>query len=198
MTALVPLTHRSAAFWDDVYAAPGASFEPIPLDEIRFLQDRAGAKLGQRAMDIGTGLGEWACQMAQVGLLVTGYDHSPVAIERARELHGAHGGTLGFELHDFDNDPIPPALGTGNIDLVSCRHSLHFLDQQRLIVDARRWLHPDGVLHVTTAVTEKIRREIGMPEERVRALAQGWREYDRYDLAPDGSITAVVLRGPWG
>ncbi|MCZ0978648.1 class I SAM-dependent methyltransferase [Streptomyces diastatochromogenes] len=192
------LAHRTAAFWNDVYATPGASFEPIPLDEIRFLQDRAGAKLGQRAMDIGTGLGEWACQMTQVGLLVTGYDHSSVAIERARELHGAHGGMLRFELHDFDNDPIPPNLGTGNIDLISCRHSLHFLDQQRFIVDAKRWLHPDGVMHVTTAVTEKIHREIGMPEERVRALAQGWREYDRYDLAPDGSITAVVLRGPWG
>ncbi|MCZ0981824.1 class I SAM-dependent methyltransferase [Streptomyces diastatochromogenes] len=165
---------------------------------MRFLQDRADAKTGQRAMDIGTGLGEWACQMAQVGLQVTGYDHSSVAIKRARELHGPHGGTLRFELHDFDNDPAPRNLGTGNIDLVSCRHSIHFLDLQRFIVDVRRWLHPDGVLHVTTAVTEKIRREIGLPEERVRALAQGWREYDRYDLAPDGSITAVVLRGPWG
>ncbi|XUM00264.1 class I SAM-dependent methyltransferase [Streptomyces venezuelae ATCC 10712] len=197
---LAPLQHRSAAFWDNIYTRPDTVFEPIPSSERRLLQDRAGAVLGQHAMDIGTGLGEWACQMAQIGLQVTGYDSSRVAVERARKLHAGHGGALRFEAHDFDADAIPSHLRTGSLDLVSCRHSLQFLEIPRFIADVRRWLRPDGVLHVTTAVTEKLRdgRKIGMPEEHVQALAQGWREHDRYDLDDHGEITVVILRGPYG
>ncbi|MFD3996091.1 class I SAM-dependent methyltransferase [Streptomyces sp. NPDC058583] len=198
--AVAPIQHRSAAFWDGIYAAPDTTFEPIPPDEIHRFQDRTGVAPGQVAVDIGTGLGEWASQMARLGLLVTGYDFSPVAIERARRLHGKDGAMLRFETHDFDADPIPGHLRTGTIDLVSCRHVLQFLEIPRFMDDARRWLRKDGVLHVTTVVTEKLRdgRHIGLHEEQVRALAQGWREFDRYDLDGRGETTAIVLRGPNG
>ncbi|NML55148.1 methyltransferase domain-containing protein [Streptomyces sp. R302] len=196
---LAPLQHRSAAFWDSIYEPHDTIYQPIPREERLLLQERAGAALGQRAIDVGTGLGEWACQMAQIGLNVTGYDCSPVAINRAHEFHREHGGKLHFEVHDFDADPIPPHLHTGSVDVVSCRHVLQFLELPRFIADVRRWLHRDGVLHVVTAVTEKTPGgNLGMPEEQIRALATGWREHDRYDLTSDSSSTVLVLRGPWG
>ncbi|MFB6839759.1 class I SAM-dependent methyltransferase [Streptomyces sp. NPDC056361] len=194
----VDIQPRAAAFWDRIYSAPNTIFEPIPPYEIYHFQDRTGAAPGQTAVDIGTGLGEWANQMAQLGMRVTGYDCSPVAINRARELHRK--AALDFVVHDFDLEPIPRSLRAGSVDVLSCRHSLHFLDVQRFLVDVRRWLRRDGVLHITTAVTDKMRdgRNVGMSEERVRALLYGWREHDRYDVASDGSITALVLRGPHG
>uniref|UniRef100_UPI003F49138B class I SAM-dependent methyltransferase n=1 Tax=Streptomyces sp. CA-141956 TaxID=3240051 RepID=UPI003F49138B len=181
-----------------MYAEPRATFAPIPRAEIGQFQDRVAAGAGKVVIDIGTGLGEWACRMSRLGLVVTGYDYSAVAIEKARRLHHNHG-PLTFEVHDFDADAIPGRLHLESVDVVSCRHVLQFLEVPRFIADARRWLRKDGVLHITTAVTEKLRdgRQIGLPEEQIRELARGWRECDRYDVDPDGETTAVVLRGPY-
>ncbi|MFE5296975.1 class I SAM-dependent methyltransferase [Streptomyces sp. NPDC056632] len=190
--------HRSATFWDDMYSAPDIRPAPIPRAEIGQFQDRVAASAGPAVIDVGTGLGEWACRMSKLGLTVTGYDYSPVAIESARRLHHNHG-PLTFEVHDFDADAIPRHLQRESVDVVSCRHVLHFLERPRFIADARRWLHKNGVLHITTAVAEKMRdgRHVGLREAEVRELARGWREYDRYDVDPHGEITAVVLRGPY-
>ncbi|MGW6393331.1 class I SAM-dependent methyltransferase [Streptomyces sp. NPDC055103] len=190
--------HRSAAFWDDMYAVPNTHFAPVPRAEVGAFQDRVAAGAGQEAVDIGTGLGEWACRMSRLGLSVTGYDYSPVAIERARQLHHNHG-PLAFEVHDFDADAIPSRLRPESVDIVSCRHVLQFLETPRFIADVRRWLRKDGVLHITTTVVEKMRDggPVGLHEEQVRELARGWSECDRYDVDPRGEITAVVLRGPY-
>ncbi|WP_406054176.1 class I SAM-dependent methyltransferase [Streptomyces sp. NBC_01077] len=193
----VPLKYRKSAFWDAVYSASDASFLPIDPGETFRFQDRTDAAPGQIAVDVGTGLGEWACQMSRLGLAVTAYDYSSVAIERARQLHAQHGAVT-YEVHDFDADPIPRPLQPGTVGIITCRHVLNFLEP-RFVADARRWLHKDGILHVTTAVTQRIRdgRGIGMPEEEVRELARGWREWERYDLDPHGEITVMLLRGPY-
>ncbi|MFB7868080.1 methyltransferase domain-containing protein [Streptomyces sp. NPDC056069] len=72
-------------------------------------------------IDVGSGLGEWACRMARLGLAATGYADSPVAVESARRLHHNHG-PLTFEVHDFDADAIPRRLHLESVDVVSCRH----------------------------------------------------------------------------
>lgn len=194
----VSLQYRTSEFWNTVYSAPDASFLPIDPGETFRFQDRTDAAPGQVAVDVGTGLGEWACQMSRLGLQVTAYDYSTVAINRARQLHADHSSAT-YEVHDFDADAIPRYLRRGTVDIITCRHVLNFLEP-RFVADARRWLHDDGILHVTTAVTERIRdgRRIGMAEEEVRELTRGWREWERYDLEGDGAITAVVLRGPYG
>ncbi|MFE5970291.1 class I SAM-dependent methyltransferase [Streptomyces sp. NPDC056463] len=190
--------HRSPAFWDTMYSAPNINFAPISRAEIGQFQDRVAVSAGQVAVDIGTGLGEWACRMSRLGLTVTGYDYSSVAVEMARRLHHNHG-PLDFEVHDFDADAIPTRLQPESVDVVSCRHVLQFLEMPRFIADARRWLRKDGVLHITTAVMEKMPdgRHVGLREAEVRELARGWSECHRYDVDPHGEITAVVLRGPY-
>ncbi|MGA5637747.1 class I SAM-dependent methyltransferase [Streptomyces cinereoruber] len=193
----VALQYRTSTFWDSVYAAPDTSFQPISAEErYRFL-DRTDAGAGQVAVDVGTGLGEWACQMSRLGLAVAAYDYSPIAIERASQLHKGHGDVT-YEVHDFDADPIPRRLRHGSVDIITCRHVINFLEP-RFLDDARRWLRPDGILHVTTAVTERIEgaQRIGMREEEVSELARGWREWERYDLGAHQEITVMVLRGPY-
>ncbi|MGW6565919.1 class I SAM-dependent methyltransferase [Streptomyces sp. NPDC054975] len=183
---------RSAALWDDLYAAPDVNFASIPRTEVGQFQDRVAAGAGQVVIDVGTGLGEWACRVSRLGLTVTGYDYSPVAIESARRLQHNHG-PLSFEIHDFDAGAIPRRLQRDSVEIVSCRHVLHFLEMPRFIADARRWLRKDGVLHVTTAVTEKMRdgRHVGLREEEVRELARGWRE------STGTTLTRTARSPPW-
>ncbi|WP_053641437.1 MULTISPECIES: class I SAM-dependent methyltransferase [unclassified Streptomyces] len=185
--------------WDLLYRQ-GALSQPISDGELFRFRDRTDAAPGQTVVDVGTGLGTLACRTAQLGLRVTGYDSSPAAIERAHQHHAEHS-TARFELHDFDADAIPPRLIPGSVDIVTCRHVLQFLDAPRFLTDVRRWLRRNGVLHVTTAVAEKLpagSKAHALPEAAVQGLAQGWASYDRYDLDPGGMVTAVTLRGPYG
>ncbi|MFC8895787.1 class I SAM-dependent methyltransferase [Streptomyces cinereoruber] len=196
---LAPTPVRALPDWDLFYRQ-GALSQPISEGELFRFRDRTDAAPGQTVVDVGTGLGVLACRVAQLGLHVTGYDSSPAAIERARRHHAEHS-TAKFELHDFDADAIPPRLAPGSIDLVTCRHVLQFLDTPRFLTDVRRWLSRTGVLHVTTAVTEKLpvgSKTHALPEATVQELARGWASCNRYDLDPAGMVTAVVLRGPYG
>ncbi|MFE4658867.1 class I SAM-dependent methyltransferase [Streptomyces hydrogenans] len=173
---------------------------PISEEEVRLFQSHSGAAPGQTAVDIGTGTGEWACEIARLGLAVTGYDSDDAAIEWARQVHEKHGARLHFARHDFTAGAIPGSLRPGSADIVSCRHAIHLMDVPRLMTDIRRWLRPDGVLHVTTVVTKEGSgdRTVGLPEGQVRSLAYGWREHHRYTVDPHQQIIAVVLRGPDG
>ncbi|MET9932879.1 MULTISPECIES: class I SAM-dependent methyltransferase [unclassified Streptomyces] len=185
--------------WDLLYQR-GAFNPSLSRRELFQLQDHADTTAGQVAVDVGTGLGTLAYMLARRGLHVTGYDASPTAIERARHLY-AERCTARYEVHDFNLDTIPRQLAPGGIDLIVCRHVLPFLDKPRFLTDVRRWLHRDGVLHVTTAVTEKLpagSKIHALPEAAVKELARGWGSCERYDLDPTGTVTALVLRGPYG
>ncbi|MFB7828395.1 class I SAM-dependent methyltransferase [Streptomyces hydrogenans] len=173
---------------------------PISEEEVRLFQSHSGAAPGQTAVDIGTGTGEWACEIARLGLAVTGYDSDDAAIEWARQVHEKHGARLHFARHDFTAGAIPGSLRPGSADIVSCRHAIHLMDVPRLMTDIRRWLRPDGVLHMTTVVTKEGSgdRTVGLPEDQVRSLVYGWREHHRYTVDPHQQIIAVVLRGPDG
>lgn len=153
---------------------------------------------GMRAVDAGCGQGDLAARMADWGLDVTGMDFSPFVIERARRLHGA-AKHLTFRVHDFNADSIRTFLHRGSVDIVVCRLSLPFLDRERFLVDVKRWLVPQGVLHITTAVHERTppkHRHRGLTQSEIEVLKQEWSSATRYDLENDGSITCLVLRGP--
>ncbi|MEK0097731.1 class I SAM-dependent methyltransferase [Streptomyces sp. A475] len=151
------------------------------------------------ALDAGCGTGEFAARMATWGLDVIGLDFSPYAVEAARrQLHAVDG--LRFFVHDFNADVIPRALLPRTVDVVVCRLSIAFFDRERFLGDVRRWLAPDGVLHITTAVSpprppgQSSHR--GLTEQNMQQIAGGFRTCTRYDLENDGSVTCLVLRGP--
>ncbi|MGW5732896.1 MULTISPECIES: class I SAM-dependent methyltransferase [Streptomyces] len=155
---------------------------------------------GMVALDAGCGRGEVAAHLGGLGLAVLGLDFAAAAIEEAQRDFTDHSG-VSFDLHDFNTAPMRPDIRPRSLDLIVCRLSLAFLDRERFLVDARRWLTPDGVLLVTTHVVERTPPDLrhrGLSEKAVDGLKTGWGKATRYDLTDNGSLTCVALRGPYG
>jgi SAM-dependent methyltransferase len=140
-----------------------------------------------------------AAHIATWGLMVLAYDFSAAAIEDARTSHQNLGDQLTFTRHDFNNDAIPPELVPGTVDIISCRHSFEFLDRARFITDARRWLAPSGVLHITTHRARRMpptATHQGLRDEEIEGLRKGWRYMTTYGLDGGDTLIGIVLRGP--
>lgn len=185
-------------YWDDCYAK-GTAFRPVTDEELGLFRAYVRPATGMTAIDVGCGRGDFAHTMATWGMRTTGYDFSPLVVREAG-VNFAHP-HLQYREHDFNAEPIPTDLAPGSLDIVVCRLSLAFLDKARFLTDVRRWLRPDGVLHVMTPVHEKQPDQAshrGIPEEVIVRLGDGWAKTARYDLCNDGCLTAIVLRGPQG
>ncbi|MFF4188074.1 class I SAM-dependent methyltransferase [Streptomyces sp. NPDC001691] len=205
---------RTARHWDLAYRH-GTVFEQVTDAEqqmfatfVRTIREAQDMRVGCRAVDIGCGTGEWTRALAAMGIDVRGFDFSAVALSKARKLSlGARSDRQpSYELWDVNTDPIPTSLVPGTIDIVTCRLSLSYLDVARFLTDVRRWLAPEGVLHVVTKVAEKqpeppemgpyVLPHRGLDERQLKALCQGWRSVDGYKLDPQGETTALVLQHP--
>lgn len=189
--------NRTPGYWDDAYEQ-GARFRTVSDFETKMLRAYVEPEPGMIVLDVGCGQGDYAAFLARSGLDVDAVDFSPVVLEEARARH-AEVENLRFHLHDFNVTQIPPWLQPGSVDVVVCRLSLAFLDRQRFLGDVRRWLKPDGVLHITTSVYERTaptRQHRGLHQSDIDRLADGWCRATRYDLEGDGSLTCLVLRGP--
>lgn len=205
---------RTAAHWDLAYRH-GAVFEPVTRSEaalfersVRTIREAKDMRVGCRAVDIGCGTGEWTRALAAMGTEVRGFDFSSVALSKARNLSlGTRAGQHPtYELWDVNSDPIPTFLAPGSIDIVTCRLSLSYLDMARFLTDVRRWLAPEGVLHVVTRVAEKLPEASetgehqaphrGLTQDQLSALRQRWRSLDHYRLDADGKTIALILQNP--
>ncbi|MET7814235.1 class I SAM-dependent methyltransferase [Streptomyces sp. NPDC005395] len=188
---------RTPEYWDHQYRA-GATGRPVNERERILFRAHTDPDPIWRAVDVGCGTGGMTAALWWMGVQITGYDFSKVAIDRAREA-AAHT-RANFVVHDFDAQAIPPELAPKTVDLIVCRHSLEFLDRARFLGDARRWLAPEGIVHITTNVEEKApedTRHRGLPDRVVQDLGEGgFRSRTRYDLDDDGSVTCLVLQGP--
>ncbi|MFF3159318.1 class I SAM-dependent methyltransferase [Streptomyces sp. NPDC057910] len=203
---------RTAEHWNLAYRH-GTVFEKVTPAErkmfetfVRTIREAKDMRVGCRAVDIGCGTGEWTRALAAMGTDVRGFDFSAVALSKARTMSlGARVGPT-YELWDVNTDPIPTFLAPGSIDIVTCRLSLSYLDMARFLTDVRRWLAPEGVLHVVTKVAEALpeaseTREHQLPhhgltKDQLSALRQRWHSVDGYKLDPDGKTIALVLQNP--
>lgn len=189
--------HRTPEFWDSLHESGYPIPDPSPVERHLFRAYTA-PESGMRVIDVGCGQGRMTAHLANWGLRVTGYDFSGVAIETARAAYARYGDSLGFHLHDFDADAIPPELEPGSVDLVVCRLSLEFLDQARFLTDVRRWLKPGGILHVTSHLTDEPLPgdavHHGLSDRQIEAIGVGWRHKTSYRVAGCGSPLALVLR----
>lgn len=191
--------HHTPEYWNTQYAK-GATFRQVSPFEASMFRAYVDPTPGMVAIDVGCGPGDMAARMATWGLDVIGVDFSPLVVARARRRHQGID-NLNFRVHDFNVDAIPVYLRPRSVDLMVCRLSLAFLDRERFIVDVRRWLKPEGVLHITTSVHERTRlgqKHRGLTQDALKQLEQGWRHATRYDLENDGSVTCLVLRAPSG
>ncbi|MFD6891837.1 class I SAM-dependent methyltransferase [Streptomyces sp. NPDC059957] len=205
MSRLVPADSvealRKRMDWDRFYANPepqeNLPFTKVELEGIRRHVLEAGMRT---AVDVGSGWGVLATALAREGLRTTGYDWSPVAVQRAREFWAAEK-RLSFEVHDFLTDTAPRALAPGSADLLACRLVLPYLELHRFMTDARRWVKPrTGVVYVVVQVWERQQDGYcrGYPDEIIEQLREGWLHTERWDLDWSTEFTALALTGPKG
>ncbi|MFE3294518.1 class I SAM-dependent methyltransferase [Streptomyces sp. NPDC059201] len=164
----------------------------------RFLR-RISPSAGSTVLDVGCGIGSFSRQLFRWGYDVSGLDISPAAIAIAIAIAQRKGTQerLRYGVHDFDGGVIPTVLRPGSLDLIVCRNVLPFLDHQRFLADARRWLRPGGQLYVLVRVWPERGGEPderpwqrGFTEEQVQHLQNGWAEQERCWL---GRHTALFL-----
>lgn len=192
---------RKRLYWDRFYGAPNPQ-ENLPftkLEQAGIRRHVLGAGM-KTAVDVGSGWGVLTTALAREGLHSTGYDWSPVAVERARNSWLAEK-RLSFEVHDFLTDNAPQALVPGSVDVLACRLVLPYLDLHRFMTDARRWVKPrTGVVYVVVQVWERqpegsVR---GYPNALIEQLRAGWLHTERWDLDWSSEVTALALTGPTG
>ncbi|MGW3199231.1 class I SAM-dependent methyltransferase [Streptomyces sp. NPDC001118] len=188
---------QTPEYWDARYSR-GHGDVPVSAFEAQMFRVYVDPAPGMIALDAGCGTGAFASRLATWGLDVLAADFSSRAIANARQAH-THHDSLSFALHDFNADAIPPSLAPGSVDLVVCRMSLAYLDRARFIGDVRRWLTPEGILHITTPVTERAPAQMpyrGLGLDTINGLADGWWHCTRYDIEGQGAVTCIVLRAP--
>lgn len=190
---------RKIRYWDRFYGRPQESL-PQTRFELDSFRRHVGPERGQIAIDVGCGRGTLAATMARTGMTVTGYDWSSVAIAAARDRHWSK--RLDFAVHDFLTEAVPPGLEPGSVDVVACRLTMPYLEPERFLENVRCWLRPGtGCLYVVVQVMERQPPEkasAGYPEAVIEEIRAGWKDAERWDVNPSGSVTGLALRGPQG
>ncbi|MFI6686629.1 class I SAM-dependent methyltransferase [Streptomyces sp. NPDC050485] len=188
--------HSTAEYWNRAYKK-GRTYRAVTHLEVELFQAYVKAEPGMVAADIGCGTGSWSRALASMGLSVTGYDISGVAEAEASSRSSGLHENLRFAEWDMNGDSIPQHLAPRSVDIVTCRLVLAFLDRQRFLVDTARWVKPDGVVHIVTPVHERLKpteKHRGLTERQIEMLGAGWKHVSRYNVAFDGSITAILLQ----
>ncbi|WP_330457462.1 class I SAM-dependent methyltransferase [Streptomyces sp. NBC_00820] len=190
-----PVGRISATRWD-AWHREGRAVDRLVSDaEVERVRIHVDAFAGASALDVGCGSGGFARQLRRWGYDVLGLDVSPAAIGTARKL--GTDAQLRYEVHDFDSDAPTNQLQPDSFDIIVCRNVLPFIDHQRFMGDARRWLRPGGQVYVLLRVwpgpdVEPRERpwQRGFTEEQVQELQNGWAGQARCWL---GRHTALFL-----
>jgi SAM-dependent methyltransferase len=121
-----------------------AAERPGPPDTFYDRLDRLRALHGARALDLGTGPGVIALELAARGASVLGLDISENQIGAARELAEARGlaPACRFEVGSAEQSEQPDA----SFDLVTAGTCWHWFDHARALAECARVLVPGGRL----------------------------------------------------
>lgn len=137
--------------WDSLYRArPGDTMPWYYADLDPDLAAALHAHLIARGhlLDLGTGPGTQAIELAARGFDVTASDISSAAISRAMQAAAARGVDVNF----VQDDVLAPRLG-GRFDAVFDRGCFHVMDpaaRPTYVANVAAWLDPDGLLFLKT------------------------------------------------
>ncbi|HTP21472.1 MAG TPA: methyltransferase domain-containing protein [Solirubrobacteraceae bacterium] len=142
---------------------------------MRFLL--AELRRGDRALDIGCGVGEFTAAMADAGAHAIGVDVAEAALRRAGVSHPG----VEFELVPFDG-PLP--FDDGSFDLVWASEVIeHVADTARWLSEVRRVLAPGGRLLITTPSHGRLRVALGGVERFSEPLGDHLHLYTKRSLS---------------
>ena len=112
-------------------------------DDLQLLISLAGVQPGELALDVATGGGHVALELARAGADVTACDLTPPMLEAARRHLAEKGFSATFVEASADALPFPDA----SFDLVTCRIAAHHFPEARaFFFEVARVLRPHGRL----------------------------------------------------
>lgn len=177
------------ASYDEMHARRAFESPPGFLD---FVFDAARATPGHRLLDIGCGRGELLVEAADRGVLVSGVDISPAAVQAAAA-------TLPFaDVRVGSGAELP--WHDGAFDRVTCIGTLeHLPDPEAGAREIARVLNPEGIgvvyvpnTYYWLAIAHTIRRGVGHDEGQLiqrHGARNEWR-----DLLEGNGLTVTAVR----
>jgi SAM-dependent methyltransferase len=156
----------------------------------------AGAvRAGDRALDLGSGAGDFTAALAEEGASAVGIEIAEAAVRRARSRHPG----LDFRLAPIDG-PLP--LKDCSLDLVWCSEVIeHVADTGPWLSEVRRVLAPGGRLLLTTPSHGRLRVAVGGVERFSEPLGDHLHLYTRRSLAGllgEFGFSAITVRAVGG
>lgn len=129
--------------FDAAYRAPLTPWGDLRTP--REVKELAAAHQGEKVLELGCGLGRYSQYMAEHGLVATGVDFSPVAIERARSRISRRNLRVDFLVADVTRLDVPGAPFDVVFD-VGCFHCLNADAQRDYVSGVSRILKPGATL----------------------------------------------------
>ncbi len=152
-----------------------AELEP-PSFERRLAFLCGSVRAGDRALDVGSGAGDFTAALADAGAVAIGVEVAEAALTRARTRHPDRD----FRLVPLDG-PLP--FEDGSFELVWASEVIeHVTDTARWLSEVRRVLVPGGRLLVTTPSHGRLRLALGGIERFSEPLGDHLHLYTKRSL----------------
>lgn len=156
------------------------TFAGITQETVSLLIDAGKVRPGSRVLEIGSGPGNVACQLAEFGAVVTGVDFSSKMVDVAKDRYPA----ISFEQADAEELPFADEC----FDTVVANYVVHHLARpEKVFAEVCRVLKPGG--HFAFAVW-------GPPEEQSSIAAFFGAVEAHHNVAelPHGPLFGVIER----
>jgi SAM-dependent methyltransferase len=162
-------------YYEDLWERLPVELEP-PSFERRLGFLRGAVRAGDRALDVGSGTGDFTAALADAGAVPIGVEVAEAALARARARHADRD----FRLVPVDG-PLP--FEDGSFELVWASEVIeHVTDTARWLSEVRRVLVPGGRLLVTTPAHGRLRVALGGIERFSEPLGDHLHLYTRRSL----------------
>jgi SAM-dependent methyltransferase len=144
--AVLPHHHAAATMW----GRGGRHYDDVSFaisDALAHAAQRLNARAGERILDLATGTGWSARNVARTGATVTGVDITEDLLAAARELSGLVRPTIEFRQADAERLPFDDGAFDG---VISTFGVMFAFDQAQASAELARVCRPGGRLALTT------------------------------------------------